>query len=148
MTAHRQSIISDGRLILALIRSEPTGFGERHVTQIRTCHRCSERAWRRGLDADPGIRVARWLVWRLGLGLGRWLGSARRMGSRMASWLGARMGRMGTGMAFRLGMERTTLRRGAGILWRMRRPAVGARPMGTAQDSRQQVLMRSDPRLA
>jgi hypothetical protein len=147
MATHRQSMISDGRLIFALIRSEPTGLGERHVTQIGTCHHCSERAWRRDLDADPGIRVARWLVRRLGLGLGRWLGSARRMGSRMASRLGTWLG-MGTGMAFRLGMERTTLRRGAGILWRMCRPAVGARPMGTAQDSRQQVLVRSDRSLA
>jgi hypothetical protein len=128
--------------------SEPTRLGEGHVTQTRTCHRCSRFARRGHVDADARLRLAGWLVRRLGLGLGCWLGSPCRMGSRMASWLGARMGRMGTGMAFRLGMERTTLRRGAGILWRMRRPAVGARPMGTAQDSRQQVLMRSDPRLA
>src|SRR5262249_35437000 len=93
-------------------------------------------AWRGGWYGGGG--------WGGGGGLGRWLGSARRMGPRLASWLGTWLG-MGTGMAFRLGMERTTLRRGARILWRMRRPAVGARPMGTAQDSRQQVLMRSAP---
>jgi len=51
---------------------------------------------------------------------------------------------VGTWMAFRLGMEWTALRRGTRILWkRMPRPAVGPRPMGTTQDSRQQVLVKN-----
>ena len=85
--------------------------------------------------ADSRLRLAWWLARRLGLG---WrLGLARRMGSRMASWMGTRMGTW-MGMAFRLGMEWTTLHRGAWILWRrMRRPAVGPRPVGTTQDFRQ-----------
>ena len=67
---------------------------------------------------------------------------ARGMGARMARRMGTRMGTW-LGMAFRLGMEWTTLRRGARILWRrMRRPAVGPRPVGTTQDSRQQVLVK------
>ena len=120
--------------------SEPTGLGERHVTQTRTYYRCSKFAGRGHVDADAGIRVARWLARRLGLG---WrLGLARRMGSRMASRMGTRMGTW-LGMAFRLGMEWTTLHRGTRILWRrMRRPAMGPRPVGTTQDYRQQVLVK------
>ena len=47
----------------------------------------------------------------------RWLGLAWWMGPRMARWLGARLGTW-MGMASRLGMGRTTFRRGAGILRR------------------------------
>lgn len=121
--------------------SEPTRLGEGHVTQTRTCHRCSQFAERGHVNADAGLRLAGWLVRRLGLGLGWWLGSPCRMGARMASWLGTCLG-VGTGMAFRLGMEWTALRHGAWILWRrVHRPAVGPRTMGTTQDSRQQVLV-------
>ena len=123
--------------------SEPTRLGEGHVTQTRTCHRCSRFAGRGHVDADARLRLAGWLVRGLGLGLGWWLGSPCRMGSRMASWLGTCLG-VGTWMAFRLGMEWTALRRGTRILWkRMPRPAVGPRPMGTTQDSRQQVLVKN-----
>jgi hypothetical protein len=59
----------------------------------------------------------------------------------MARWLGARLGTW-MGMASRLGMGRTTFRRGAGILWRrMCRPASCPWSMGTALDSREQVLV-------
>lgn len=132
------------QLVLILTtQSEPTGLGGRHAAQTRTCHHCCGYGGRWQPFADSRLRLAWWLVRRLGLG--RWLGSARRMGSRMASWMGTRMGtRVGTwmGMAFRLGMEWTTLHCGAWILWRrMRRPAVGPRPVGTTQDPRQQVLV-------
>ena len=61
------------------------------------------------------------------------------MGTGLGSWMGTWLG---TWMAFRLGMEGTALRRGAGILRRrMRRPAVGPRSVGTTSDSRQQVLV-------
>jgi hypothetical protein len=125
-------MIPGDRLTLALmLTSEPTGLGERHVTQIRTCHRCSERAGRGHVDADAGIRVAGWLArrlvwWRLGL--------AWRMGSRMARRLGARLGTW-MGMASQLGMGRTAFRRGARILRRqVCRPASCPWPVGTALD--------------
>jgi hypothetical protein len=129
------------QFVLTLIaQSELNGLGDRHVTQIRTCQHCCGYAERCQPFADPRLRLAWWLVRRLGLG--RWLGSARRLGSRMAGGMGTRMGTW-MGMAFRLGMEWTTLRRGARILSRrMRRPAVGPRPVGTTQDSRQQVLVK------
>jgi hypothetical protein len=131
------------QLVLTLIaQSEPTCLGGRHAAQIRTCHHCRRYAERCQPFTDSCLRLAWWLVRRLGLGLGWRMGSARRMGSRMASGMGTCVGTW-MGMAFRLGMEWTTLHRGAWILWRrMHRPAVGPRPVGTTQDSRQQVLVK------
>ena len=111
-------------------------WGGRYVSQIRTCHRRSECSGRRDFDANAGIRVARGLVW-WRVGLGWWMGP--RLAWRLARRLGARMG---TWMGTALGMGRTRLRRGAGILRRrMRRPASCPRPVGTALGLGEQVLV-------
>lgn len=118
------SFQATGSPLLGLLASEPTALGERHVTQIRTSHRCSERAGRSHVDADAGIRVAGWLAQRL---VWWWLGLAGRMGARLGTWMG---------MASRLG--RTAFRRGARILRRrMCRPASCPWPVGTALDFRE-----------
>ena len=111
-------------------------WGGRYVSQIRTCHRRSVCFGRGHVDADASIRVARRLArrlawWRMGL--------AWCMGPRLARWLGTRMG---TWMGTALGMGRTRFRRGVGILRRrMRRKASCSRPVGTALDLGEQVLV-------
>ena len=95
-----------------IAESEPTGSGERHVTQIRTCRPCSEYAGRGKPVADPRLCLAWWLARRLGLGW--WLGLARWMGPRMANWLGTCLGSwMGTRLGAWMGMgaDRVSSRR-------------------------------------
>jgi hypothetical protein len=93
-----------------------------HVTQIYACDRRGSCIGRGLLGTDVRLRVARRLA--------RWMGLARRMGSRLASWLDTWMG-----MAARLGMGRTTFRRGTWILWpRMFRPTPCPWPVGASLD--------------
>ena len=80
--------------------------------------------------------------WRRSVGTVAVVGMAwRRMGSRLAGWLGT-----GMGVASRLGMGRTTIHRGAGILWR-RMLGTTSCPwsVGTSLGSRQQVLVIGSP---
>src|SRR5262249_11334996 len=114
------------------------------ITQTTTCDGCRSFTQRGHLGFNARVcvvrRLARWL------GLGRWMGARLgwRMGARLESWLGPGLAGpwLGMGPSLGLGLGRTALRCGARILRRgMRRSTSGPRPVGSALDFSESVLV-------
>src|SRR5262245_7421339 len=133
---------------LALIpRTGANRLGDCHVTQTAACDGCRSFTQRGHPGFNTGVRMVRGLArW---MGLGRWMGTRleSRMGTwlgraRLESWMGPGLGRLGVAPSMGLGLGRTALRCGPRILRRrMRRSTSGPRPMGSALDFSESVLV-------